>query len=87
MTPLVGFFIVGDVDATIVFCRNDGLCFASVEVFAQGIGIECLVGQHGAEILIGDQVWHTNDFTALAGQQLEAHQIAQRIGEGQNLGG
>ena len=87
MPPLVGFFVVGNVNATISFCRNDGLCLARIEVLTQGIGVEGLVGKHGTKFQTADQVWHTNDFTALAGQKLEAHQIAQRIGESQNLGG
>ena len=75
MTPLVGFIVVRNMNATIGFCRNDGLCVASIEFFAQGIGIECLVGKHGTKFETFDQVWYTNDFTALAGQKLEAHQI------------
>ena len=87
MAPLVGFFVVGDVNAAIVFCRNDGLGLARIEVLTQGIGVEGLVGKHGAKFEAADQLRHTNDFTALAGQKLEAHQIAQRIGERQNLSG
>ena len=87
MTPLVGFFIMGDVHEPVCFCRNNGLSIAIFEFFAQGIGIKCLVGKHGAEIQTVDQVWHAKDFTSLTGQQLEPHQIAQGICQGQNLGG
>ncbi len=87
MPPLVGFLIVGDVDEAVRFGRNDGLGIAIVQFLAQCIGIEGFVGKHGTKIQAVDQVWHASDFTTLAGQQFEPHQIAQSIRQGQNLGG
>ena len=45
---------------------------ARIEVLPQGIGVEGLACKHNAKFQTTDHVWHTSDFTVLAGQKLEA---------------
>ena len=49
------------------------------------IGVEGLVGDERSELNALDQRRHTDRVIAVAGQQFEAHQIAQRIGKGKDL--
>lgn len=49
------------------------------------IGVERLVAEKGVKVQPFDQCWRTNNFTALAGMQGEAHKIAERIRERQHF--
>ena len=50
------------------------------------IGIKCLVGQQGIEREAINQIWYSDDLTALAGKQFETNEVAQGIGERKNFG-
>jgi hypothetical protein len=59
---------------------------ALVQIGDDPVGIKGLVGDQGIEFNALDQRRHTDRVVPLAGQQDEAHQIAQRIDERDNLG-
>ena len=71
----------------IALCRDDSRRTAFKQVLTQVIGVECLVGHQCIEGEAVNQIWHTDDLTALAGKQFEANEISQGIGESQNFGG
>lgn len=60
---------------------------AVFEVFTQMIGIEGLVGPHGIKLQAVNQIRHPDNLTALAWERLEANEVAQGVGERQNLCG
>jgi len=65
---------------------DDDLRAAFVHVFDDPVRIECLVGDQAAELDFLNERRNTDGVIALAGQQYEADQIAERIGQGQDLG-
>ena len=75
-----------DVDEPVAFGRNNSHGVARFESVTQMIGVKGLVGQHGIKRQPFDQRRDPGDFVALAREQLEAHEVAQSIGEGQNFG-
>jgi len=87
MPPFISLLIVWDMDFPIALRRNDSRRTAFMQGLTQVIGIECLVGHQCIEVKAINQIWHTDDLTALAGKQFEANEISQGIGEGQNFGG
>jgi hypothetical protein len=50
------------------------------------VGIECLVGDQRIELDAFDQRCNAHRVITLAGQQMKANQIAERVGERDNLG-
>src|SRR5918992_4112162 len=58
-----------------------------VEVRPEPVGVEGLVAEQGAEGDALDQRPHADAVVALAGQQDEAHQVAEGVDEGDDLGG
>ena len=65
---------------------DDDLGAAFIEVSNQGVGVEGGVGDQPAEGDIVDQRRDADRLEAMAGQQDKADQIAERIGECQDLG-
>src|ERR687897_2512535 len=60
---------------------------AGVELRPDPVRVERLVAEQGVEIQTLDQRRHADGVVPLAGQQHEAHQVAERVGEGDDLGG
>src|ERR671928_1592594 len=60
---------------------------ATVEVRPEPVGVEGLVAEQGAEGDALDRRPHADAVVPLAGQQDEAHQAAERIDQGDDLGG
>src|SRR5690349_19873994 len=58
-----------------------------VEVRPEPVGVEGLVAEQGAEDDALDQRLHADAVVPLAGQQDEAHQVAERVDQGDDLGG
>src|ERR671932_334408 len=58
----------------------------TVEVGPGPVGVEGLVAEQGAEGDALDQRLHADAVVPLAGQQDEAHQVAERIDQGDDLG-
>ena len=60
---------------------------AGVELRPDPVHVERLVAEQGAKGHAPDQRRHADGVVPLAGQQHEAHQVAERVGEGDDLGG
>ena len=65
---------------------DDDLGAALVEVGDDGVAVEGLVGDQPAEGEAVDQRRDAHRVEAVAGQQHEAHEIAERVGQRQDLG-
>jgi len=65
---------------------DDDLCTARIEIGDDGVGVERLVGDQSTELDAFDQRRNTDGIEALSRQEFKAHEVAQRIGEGQDLG-
>ena len=87
MPPFVSLLIVWNMDFPVALGRNDRFGAAFLQGLAQLISIKGLVGHQCLERQVINQIWHTDDLTALAGKQFEPHKIAERVGEGQDFGG
>jgi hypothetical protein len=66
---------------------DDHLGAAVIEFGDERVAIEGLVGEQGLEGDTFDEGRHADAVVALAGHQAKAHQIAQRVGECEDLGG
>jgi hypothetical protein len=84
--PFVSLLIVWNMDLAIALGRNDGDGTAFMQNLAQMISIESLVCHQDIEHESVDQVWYTNDLTALTWQQFETNEIAQGIRERKDFG-
>ena len=60
---------------------------ALVEIGDDGVAVEGHVGDQATEDQSVDQRRHADRVIAMAGQENEAHEIAQRVGQRQDLGG
>ncbi len=58
----------------------------TVKVRPEPVGVESFVAEQGAEGDALDQRLHADAIVALAGQQDEAHQVAEGVDEGDDLG-
>ena len=58
-----------------------------IEIGNDGIAVEGLVGDQTAKIDTVDQRRDTDGVEAMAGQEFEAHEVAERVGQRQDLGG
>src|SRR3546814_2185699 len=86
MTPLVHLGIERQGLGAAWMLGNDDLGAALVEVGDDGVAVERLVGDQRAEAETVDERRHSDGVEAVAGQQDEAHEIAESIGERQDLG-
>src|SRR3546814_4636863 len=66
---------------------EDDFGSAGVKFGNDGIAVEGLVGDQRAERDAVDERRHADRIETVARQQLEAHAIAERVGEGEDLGG
>ena len=86
MSPFVDFGIdVEGFEAAWVL-RYDDFGASFVHVVDNPLGIEGLIGDQARECDPLDQRRHTHRIVALAWQEMEANQIAQGIGQSQDLG-
>jgi hypothetical protein len=86
MTPFVDFLVEGERPAPARMLGDDDLGGLFIQVGDDGIAIEGLVGDQCAEAEAIDERRHSDGVEAMAGQENEAHEIAERIGEGEDLG-
>ena len=87
MAPFVEFAIERQWFCASWVLRDDNLGTAGIEIGDDGIAVECLVGDQTSEIDAFDQRLDADRVEAMAGQELEAHKIAERVGQRQDLGG
>ncbi len=87
MAPLVDFGVdcLGLRPALVL--GDDDLGTALVEISDDGVAVEGLVGDEGLEAQAVDERRHAHRIEAVAWQQHEANQIAERVGQGKDLGG
>src|SRR6478609_3903638 len=64
---------------------DDDFGAARVEIGDNGVAVERLVGDQRVEGQSLDERRHTHRVESLSRQKHEAHEIAERIGEGQDL--
>ena len=69
------------------FGRDHRRGAAGIEVRPDPVHIERLVAEQGVEIQTLDQRRHADGVVPLAGQQHEAHQIAECVDQGDDFGG
>ena len=67
--------------------RDDDLRLAFVHVFDDPVGIKSLVGDQAAELDVLDQGRDADGVKAMAGEQVEPHQIPERVGQREDFGG
>jgi len=87
MAPSIHVDIMGYGIFPVGLRRDDGHRSFLIELGADGVGVEGLVGDQGID---GDAVKERVDADAvvtLAGQQREFGEVAERVDQGQNLGG
>lgn len=87
MAPFVKFGVDGDRVQASWALGDDDAGAAFVQFGDDPVGIESLVGNQRTEFEAMDQRGDADRIVALARQQMEADQIAQRVGEGEDLGG
>ena len=85
VSPFVGFGVVGNVQDAVAFGGNDGVGTPSMLRVAQVVCVKRFVGHQGVEGQPFDQGRHAGNFAALTWEQRKAHQIAERVRQGQNF--
>lgn len=86
VTPAVHREVAGDRADAVGLGRDNRQRSPIVEVGADPVDVEGLVGDQGLELEAGDQRRDTDAVVALARQQDEADQVAERIDQGNDLG-
>lgn len=79
MSPTVDVKVTRYPARTISFRWDHSNCLPPVDLGTDPVDIECLVGQEGLEIDAGEQGGHADAVVALAGQENEAAEIAERV--------
>src|SRR4051794_26675657 len=87
MTPLVHLGIERQGLGAARMLGDDDLGTTFVEIGDDGVAVESLVGDQCAKIDPVEKRRHANRIEAMAGQEDEADEIAERVGEGEDLGG
>src|SRR5215204_494383 len=87
MAPLVHLSVEGERLGATRMLGDDNLGAAFIEVGDQRIAVEGLVGDQRSEGDAVDERWHADRVEALPREKDEAHEIAERIGESEDLGG
>jgi len=87
MAPVVHVTVEVDGSLAVGLGRDHRGGAAIVKLRSEPVGVEGFVAEQSAEDDTLDQRLHADAVVALAGQQDEAHQIAEGIGEGNDLAG
>src|SRR5215213_8552185 len=87
MAPSIGVAIEVEAGLAVRLGRDHGDGAAGVEFGPEPVDVEGPVAEQGAEGDTLDQGRHADGVVALARQQHEAHQVAQRVHQGDDLGG
>ena len=86
MPPFVGFAVEVCRKTAVGFRRDDGLDPCLFQRFADSVGIKRSVGEERAAGVPLDQRRRSAQVVGLPGQQAEIDQVAERIGQGHDLG-
>ena len=87
MPPFLGFLVERRWEFSVGFRGNDWRDVPVNEFRAQPV---CVKGAVGKQVIRGevfDQLRHGTQVMGLPGDKAEISQVAERIGQGQNLGG
>src|SRR3954469_6804187 len=87
MAPTIHVAVEVDLGLTVGLGRDHRGGPARIKVCPQPVHVESFVAEQGAEGDTLDQRRYANSVVSLAGQQHEAHQIAECVGQGDDLGG
>src|ERR1700752_1212801 len=87
MPPFVHFLIDGKGLCAAPMLGEEGLGAAAVKIGDKGVAVERLVCDQRVQGQSLDERRHAYRVEALSGQQHETHEIAERVGEGQDFGG
>ena len=77
---------MGNMNDPVAFGRDHGVGPTLFKFVTKVVSVESLVGEQRVKLQALNEIWHTGNFTALAWQQFEPDQIAQRIRQRQNFG-
>ena len=86
MAPSVDYFINDQRGKSLWPLRNDDPRASFIQFVIKPIAIEGLVGEQIIEFNTVDEWWHTDSVIAVALQENEADQIAQRISQREDFG-
>jgi hypothetical protein len=86
MAPLVHFEVAGNAHGPVGLRRDHGHRAPLVQIGTDHVAVEGLVRQQGGEVEILQKRGNTSAVVSLSRQQDEAHEIAQRIDQGNDLG-
>ena len=87
MAPFVNLRVDGNRVQALRALRDDDAGAAFIQFGDDPVGIERLVGDQRAELDAIDQRGDADRVVALARQELEADQIAERVGQSEDFGG
>ena len=87
VAPLIDFNIDLARPGASGMLRNENLGAAPVEIGDDGVAIEGLIAEQGAELEVLDQRGHADRVEPVPRQQDEADQVSQCVGQGQDLRG
>ena len=87
MAPFVNRRVDGNRVQASRALRDDDAGTTFVQFGDDPVGIESLVGDQRTELEAMDQWGDAHRIVALARQEMEADQIAERVGEGEDFGG
>ena len=86
MPPLVPLDIVGNADGSVGFGRDHRHGAPVGQLGAEPVTVEGFIGEQGGKVELGQQGGDTHAVVALSRQENEAHEIAQRIDQSDDLG-
>jgi len=86
MTPFVHFRVERQGLGAAWMLRDDDLGAALVELSDDVVAVEGFVGDESVELEAVDERGNADGIEAMARQECEAYEIAQGIGQGQDLG-
>ena len=87
MAPAIDLGVVGNAPCAVGLRRNDGDSSTVIQLGADPIDVEGLVGEQRVELDTLDQRLDADAVVALTRQQNEANEIAERVDQRQDLGG
>jgi hypothetical protein len=86
MAPFVHFDVDRQLLGSTGMLRDDDLDAPLLEIVDDGVAVEGFVGDQGAEAQSVDQWRHADGVEPVTGQENKAHEIAERVGQRQDLG-
>ena len=86
VAPFVHLLVDAERSRSLRSLGDDDFGSPLIKLVDNPVGVERLIGDQGSKFDVFDQRRNTDSVVALSGQENEAHQIAQGIGQGEYLG-